>query len=85
FTKGLRISRESILETQQANDIRIALLKVIVRTRSRIFISGSTGAGKTELLKYLVGYIFKLDRVLMGQDSPEVFLKCIYPDRDFKT
>ncbi|MEC3419566.1 ATPase, T2SS/T4P/T4SS family [Bacillus cereus] len=85
FTKGLRISRESILETQQANEIMIDLLKAIVRTRSRILISGSTGAGKTELLKYLVGYIFKLDRVLMVQDSPEVFLKFIYPDRDIKT
>ncbi|MGH0736093.1 CpaF family protein [Bacillus cereus] len=85
FTKGMRINRKSILETNHATETMLDLLRAIVRTRSRILISGSTGAGKTELLKYLIGDIHELDRILMIQDNPEVFLKFIYPDRDIKT
>ncbi|WP_172452078.1 ATPase, T2SS/T4P/T4SS family, partial [Bacillus thuringiensis] len=69
FTKGMRINRKSILETNHATETMLDLLRAIVRTRSRILISGSTGAGKTELLKYLVGDIHELDRILMIQDN----------------
>lgn len=85
FSKGLRINEDSIINTKQANKEMLALLKAIVQSRSRILISGSTGAGKTEFMKFLLGYTRELDRIIMLQDTNETFLKHIYPKKDIKT
>lgn len=83
FSKKLRISEESMIQTKQADEKMIALLKAIVKARCSIVIAGATGTGKTELLKWLVGFIN--ERVLMIQDTNETFLKDLYPHKNIKT
>lgn len=85
FSKDIRINEETIIETKQANPLMLTLLKAVVKAQSRILISGSTGAGKTELLKYLYGYTKDTERGIMIQDTNETFLKHNYPKKNIKT
>lgn len=53
-----------------------------VKAKQNIVISGSTGTGKTTLLKYLVQPIPRTDRVIMVEDVAETQLKTLFPTKD---
>lgn len=45
-------------------------------------ISGTTGTGKTELHKYISSFIPFNDRIILIEDTPETFMKEMFPEKD---
>jgi pilus assembly protein CpaF len=81
FAPVLRISRESMIQTQQANEEMVNLIEALVRGKINVLIVGPTGSGKTELLKFMVGFIPDHERTLVLEDTAETYLRNIYPNK----
>lgn len=81
-SKKLRISSQTIIETKQASAKMVAFMEEIMKARTKIMVSGQTGTGKTELMKWLIGSIPTRDRILALEDLKELFLKEKYPDKN---
>lgn len=79
-SKDLRLSENYMLSTGYANKDMIHFLQNIMCARQSILISGITGSGKTELLRYLVGFINPTEVAIMIEDTPETFLPELYPN-----
>lgn len=79
FAPVLRISRDTMLDTKQANEDMINLLEAAVRGKMNILVVGPTGGGKTELLKWMAGFI--RERTLTIEDTAEMYLRQLYPDK----
>lgn len=84
-SKELRITDESFVTSGQGNLEMLNFLKAAVHVRAKIYIGGSTNSGKTELFKYLVGFIRPDDFLLVFEEDKETFLKNIYPDLHITT
>lgn len=81
FAETCRINDESIIQTNQANEDMVKLFEAFVKGRLNILIAGSTGSGKTELLKYFVKHVPDSQRMIMLEDTAETRLKDIYPNK----
>lgn len=79
-SKQLRVSEDSMKETGYATKKMIELLRRTFATHSHL-ISGATGTGKTELLRYLTAYIKPQSSLIMIEDTPETYLDELYPDK----
>jgi pilus assembly protein CpaF len=53
-----------------------------VKTGANMVISGTTGTGKTELQKAILGYVADNDRICTIEDVQEMHLKTLYPKKD---
>ncbi len=58
------------------------LLKLCVKCRLNFVICGLTGSGKTELVKYLMKFTKDYERIITIEDTSELHLREIYPDKD---
>ena len=45
-------------------------------------LTGITGSGKTELLKYIARYIRRNEAIITIEDTFEAYLKRIYPEKE---
>lgn len=81
FAPVLRISRQTMIESQQANKEMVDLIESLVRGKINVLIVGPTGSGKTELLKFMVGFIPDHERTLVLEDTAEMYLRNIYPNK----
>ncbi|MDX8367196.1 CpaF family protein [Cytobacillus sp. IB215665] len=81
FGKKVRITDQSMIETNQGNEDMVKTLEAFVKAGLNMLIVGPTGSGKTELLKYLVKHIEDNERFIMLEDTAETRLKDIYPDK----
>lgn len=81
FAPVLRISRDTMIESTQASESMVNLLEALVRGKINVLIVGPTGSGKTELLKYMVGHIPDHERTLVLEDTAEMYLRNIYPNK----
>ena len=86
YTFSLRIyQKELVIDTSNTSyctkDV-FELLKKLIENNISILISGKTGSGKTELQKFLVGYMKDDTRVILIEDEYETFLKELYPRLD---
>jgi pilus assembly protein CpaF len=66
---GPRLVRQGAMSERM-----LAYLRVAVRSRCSILISGGTGAGKTTLLNMLAGFISKRERIITIEDAAELRL-----------
>lgn len=82
-SKKLRISEELMLNTGYANELMIEFLKKTFATESHL-ISGSTGSGKTELLRYFTKYTKDNADIIMIEDTPESYMDEIHPEKPIK-
>lgn len=79
-----RIKNEAVTEgeikyvTEQARQ----LLENFVRSRLNIVVCGMTGSGKTEAVKYLMGFTNFAERIITLEDTLELHLWNIYPEKD---
>lgn len=71
------VTMENLLEKGSVTSEAAEFLKVLVKAKYNIFISGGTGSGKTTLLNVLSGYIGSDERVITIEDSAELQLQGI--------
>lgn len=87
---GMTVSLRSSIPSLKINnyDKKIAprnvfsLLEACVKSNANIIISGKTGSGKTEMQKYLVGFINDNQKIIIMEDTLDTHLKEIYPNKD---
>lgn len=75
----LRLNEMYIESSSYMSVSALKFLKYAIRSKCNILVSGLPGAGKTELIKFLAGYIKRDERIISIEDSYELHLKTIYP------
>jgi len=71
---------ENMLNNGTMNNDLADLLAVLVRGRSNILVIGETGAGKTQLIRWLIGHIRRDLHVVTMETRQELFLNKLYDD-----
>lgn len=77
-----RLTKENMQKEGYCPLEAIELLETCMRAKLNVVVSGLPGAGKTELLKYLGGYIKNEDRVITMEDNLELHFPLLYPEKD---
>ncbi len=78
----IRLSREKLLsEDYFTANIHDILLKC-VEGHCNIMVSGETGSGKTEFVKYLASHTKENEKIITIEDTLELHLDKIFPHRD---
>lgn len=80
ISKKLRYDEPYMLETNYASQLLIDLLKKTFASESHL-ISGATGTGKTEVLRYFAKYTKPKADIIMIEDTPETYLDELYPEK----
>lgn len=69
-------------EVEYLSDKANFLLKNAIINRNNTMVCGLTGSGKTELIKYLMGFTKPSERIITIEDTSELHLPEIYQDKD---
>ena len=78
----IRLQKEKIIEEDYIRlDIHDFLLKC-VEGHCNILVSGETGSGKTEFIKYLAAHTKENEKIITIEDTLELHLDKIFPQRD---
>lgn len=78
----IRLKKEKIIaEKYITNDIHDFLIEC-VKGHCNIIVSGETGSGKTELVKYLASHTKENEKIITIEDTLELHLDSIFPHRD---
>lgn len=77
-----RITDENIEKQKYADKLTKTLLSSLVRSHCSCVVIGDTGAGKTELLKYMASFLPENEACLTIEDTLELRLTEIYPEKD---
>ena len=78
----IRLNKEKIINEDYIRlDIHDFLLKC-VEGHCNILVSGETGSGKTEFVKYLAAHTKENEKVITIEDTLELHLDRIFPTRD---
>ena len=78
----IRLQKEKIIEEDDIRlDIHDFLLKC-VEGHCNILVSGETGSGKTEFIKYLAAHTKENEKIITIEDTLELHLDKIFPQRD---
>ena len=78
----IRLKKEKILEEKYITEAIHDFLLKCVEGHCNIIISGETGSGKTEFLKYLASHTAENEKIITIEDTLELHLDRIYPHRD---
>lgn len=76
FNKNF-LQMEDLLTKDTLNQEALEFLKLLVRCRYNIFISGGTSSGKTTFLNLLAGFIPIDERIITIEDSAELAIRNI--------
>ena len=78
----IRLQEEKLLEDNYiTKDIHDFLIKCVLG-HCNIIVCGETGSGKTEFVKYLASHIRENEKLITIEDTLELHLDKIYPNRD---
>ena len=78
----IRLQKEKILADDYITlDIHEFLMKAVVG-HCNIIVCGETGSGKTEFVKYLASKIRENEKIITVEDTLELHLDKIFPNRD---
>lgn len=78
----IRLKKDQIIEDDYIRlDIHDFLLKC-VEGHCNILVSGETGSGKTEFIKYLASHTKENEKIITIEDTLELHLDKIFPHRD---
>ncbi len=78
----IRLEKEKLLkEDYFTQDIHDILIKC-VQGHCNIIVSGETGSGKTEFVKYLASHTKTSEKIITIEDTLELHLDKIFPQRD---
>src|SRR5574344_1811883 len=78
----IRLKKEKILEEKYITEAIHDFLLKCVEGHCNIIISGETGSGKTEFLKYLASHTKEDEKLITIEDTLELHLDKIFPGRD---
>ena len=78
----IRLSKEKLLNENYVSLPLHDFLFKCVEGHCNIIVSGETGSGKTELVKYLASHIVENEKIIMIEDTLELHLDRIFPHRD---
>lgn len=77
-----RLAKQDLIKEGYADEFVMKLLPCLMRARLSGIITGDVGAGKTELEKYLCGFIPDSDPIVTVEDTLELKLGILYPNKD---
>ena len=78
----IRLNREKLINEDYVTEDVLDFLIDCVHARCNIIVSGETGSGKTELVKYLASNTREDEKIISIEDTLELHLDRIYPMRD---
>ena len=78
----IRLNRDKLLNEQYVTAELLDFLLTCVEGHCNIIVSGETGSGKTELVKYLASHIKENEKIITIEDTLELHLDKIFPHRD---
>ena len=77
-----RLKSDEMVKSGYASEIVNALLPCIIRSHLSSLVIGDVGSGKTEAIKYLCQFIPEVDGVVTVEDTLELRLTTLYPEKD---
>ncbi len=78
----IRLNKDKLLEEQYVTEDLHDFLITCVEGHCNIIVSGETGSGKTELVKYLTSHTSETEKIITIEDTLELHLDKIFPHRD---
>lgn len=78
----IRLQKEKIVADKYVELDIVEFLEHCVHGHCNMIVSGETGSGKTELVKYLASKISENEKVITIEDTLELHLDRIFPHRD---
>ena len=78
----IRLNKEKLLNEKYVTKELLEFLLTCVNGHCNIIVSGETGSGKTELVKYLASHIKENEKIITIEDTLELHLDKIFPHRD---
>ncbi len=78
----IRLNKEKLINEKYVTEELLNFLLTCVQGHCNIIVSGETGSGKTELVKYLASHIGENEKVITIEDTLELHLDKIFPHRD---
>ena len=78
----IRLNKEKLISEEYMTEKLHNFLEQCVLGHCNIIVSGETGSGKTELVKYLASKTRENEKIISIEDTLELHLDRIYPNRD---
>ncbi len=78
----IRLNREKLINERYVSEDLLDFLLACVQGHANIIVSGETGSGKTELVKYLASTTKENEKIICIEDTLELHLDRIFPHRD---
>ncbi|MBQ7031476.1 MAG: type II/IV secretion system ATPase subunit [Bacilli bacterium] len=78
----IRLNKEKLINEKYVTEELLEFLLTCVEGHCNIIVSGETGSGKTELVKYLASHIKENEKIITIEDTLELHLDKIFPHRD---
>ena len=78
----IRLNKEKLIKEDYVPLQIHEFLMTCVTGHCNILVSGETGSGKTELVKYLASHTKEDEKIITIEDTLELHLDKIYPNRD---
>jgi pilus assembly protein CpaF len=78
----IRLNKDKLIKEDYVTEDLLNFLIDCVHARCNIIVSGETGSGKTELVKYLASNTREDEKIISIEDTLELHLDRIYPNRD---
>ncbi len=78
----IRLNKEKLLDEKYVTEELHNFLLTCVSGHCNIIVSGETGSGKTELVKYLASHTKENEKIITIEDTLELHLDKIFPHRD---
>lgn len=78
----IRLNKEKLINEKYVSADLLEFLLQCVQGHANIIVSGETGSGKTELVKYLASTTKEDEKIISIEDTLELHLDRIFPHRD---
>ncbi len=78
----IRLNKEKLISEKYVTEDMLDFLLTCVEGHCNIIVSGETGSGKTELVKYLASHTKENEKIITIEDTLELHLDKIFPHRD---
>ena len=77
----IRLNKDKLLNEKYVTENLLDFLITCVKGHCNIIVSGETGSGKTELVKFLASHTAENEKLITIEDTLELHLDRIYPHR----